>query len=58
MKDLQLKLTNQLGKIVKSKRLIKGTHLIMLDISGLPGGIYTVTLTGSEFVQTKKLIVK
>jgi GEVED domain/Secretion system C-terminal sorting domain/Fibronectin type III domain len=56
--DLQLKVINQLGQIVKSTRLIKGTHLILLDISGLPGGIYTVTLTGREFVQTKKLIIK
>lgn len=56
--DLQLKVTNQLGQIVKSTRLIKGSHLILLDISGLSSGIYTVIVTGSEFVQTKKLIVK
>ncbi len=56
--DLQLKVTNQLGQVVKSTRLIKGTHLIKLDISGLPSGIYSVILTGSQFVQAKKLIKK
>jgi Secretion system C-terminal sorting domain len=56
--DLQLKVTNQLGQVVKSTRLSKGTYLIKLDISGLPKGIYTVILTGSETVLVKKLIVR
>ncbi|NOT90658.1 GEVED domain-containing protein [Ferruginibacter sp.] len=56
--DLQLKVTNQLGQVVRSTRLIKGAYLTKMDISGLPSGIYTVIVTGKEFVQTKKLIVK
>lgn len=55
---LLLKVTNQLGQVVKSTQVIKGTHLLKLDISGLPSGIYSVVLTGSEFVQAKKLIIK
>jgi|CXWL01.1.fsa_nt_gi hypothetical protein len=56
--DMQLQVTNQMGQIVRTTRLIKGTQLINLDISKLPKGIYVVRLTGSKVVQVNKLVVQ
>jgi hypothetical protein len=57
-KDMQVQVTNQIGQIVKTTLISKGTQLIKLDISVLPKGIYAVTIIGNEFVQVKKLIVR
>lgn len=56
--DMQLKITNQLGQVVKTGLLNKGSNLLKLDISGLAKGIYTVILTSSETAQVKKLMIK
>ena len=56
--DMQLQVTNQMGQIVKTTRLSKGTQLIKLDISKLPKGIYAVKLTDSKIVQINKLLIQ
>ena len=57
-KDMQVQIINQLGQLVKTTGISKGTQLIKLDISMLPKGIYAVTLRGNEVVEVKKLIVR
>ncbi len=56
--DMQLQVTNQMGQMVKTMRLMKGTQLAKLDISELPEGIYAVILTGGAEIQVKKLIIR
>ncbi len=56
--DMQLQVTNQMGQVVRTTRLIKGTQLVKLDISQLPKGIYLVKLTGSKIVQVNKLVIQ
>lgn len=56
--DMHLKITNQLGQVVKTGLLKKGSNLLKLDISGLAKGIYTVIVTSSEMAQVKKLLIK
>ncbi|MBL0145657.1 MAG: fibronectin type III domain-containing protein [Chitinophagaceae bacterium] len=57
-KDLQLQITNQMGQIVKTISISKGTLLKKLDISELPKGVYAVIVTGNETVQVKKLLIQ
>jgi hypothetical protein len=54
---MQLQLVNQMGQIVKNARIIFGTQVFRLDVNELPKGIYVLKLTGSEGVQTVKLII-
>ena len=58
VKDMRVQVTNQIGQIVKTTLISKGTQLIKLDISVLPKGIYAVTIIGNEVVKVKKLIVR
>jgi Secretion system C-terminal sorting domain/Fibronectin type III domain len=57
-KDLQVRVTNQMGQIVKTSRVSTGIQLIKLDISELPKGIYAVAIIGNEVVEVKKLIIR
>ena len=56
--DMHLKITNQLGQVVRSATLVKGTNLVNLDVSKLAKGVYTVIVTNSEMAQAKKLLIK
>lgn len=54
--DMNIKLINQLGQIVRTARLNAGTQFIKLDINGLPQGIYTVSFAGTNSSFTGKLV--
>ncbi len=56
-KNMQVQIVNQLGQIVKSSTISKGTQLIRIDISSLPKGIYSVKVGGTEPVQVKQLLI-
>ncbi|MCX7547012.1 T9SS type A sorting domain-containing protein [Xanthomarina sp. F1114] len=51
-----LSIYNIMGKEVFNKSLIQGENLI--DISGLPSGIYVAKFTSGKQVDTKKLIIQ
>lgn len=56
--DLHLKVINQLGQIVKTTQLTKGTQITHLEVSSLTSGLYTVVITGSDTRLVKKLLIK
>jgi hypothetical protein len=57
-KDMQVQVTNQMGQVVKTVIVSKGSQLIKLDVSLFPKGIYAIALRGDEAVQVKKLVVR
>ncbi|MCC7297760.1 MAG: T9SS type A sorting domain-containing protein [Bacteroidia bacterium] len=58
---IDLNVRNTAGQLVKSvslSGLMKGTHAIELDATGLPSGIYTYSLTTGGTTVTKTMMVK
>lgn len=56
--DMHLKIINPMGQIVKRSLIVKGSQVLKPDISTLPKGIYMITLTGKEAMQSMKLLIK
>lgn len=56
-RNMQLQVINQLGQLVQSSTVSKGTQLITVDISKLPKGMYTIRMAGSELAQAKQLMI-
>ena len=52
-------LTNSLGSVVRTEEKpdVTGPRTVQLDISGLPGGLYLVRVSGTEGETLKKLII-
>jgi hypothetical protein len=55
--DMQLQIINSMGQIVKNARIEFGTQVSGLNVSELPKGIYVLKLTGSDGVQSLKLVI-
>ncbi len=55
---LQLRMINQLGQVVLTKQIYKGTQLIKLDLQTISPGIYAVNITAPGLVWVNKLVVK
>ncbi len=55
--DMLLQIVNHMGQIVKNARIVFGTQVLKLEVSELPKGIYILKLTGSDSVQSVKLII-
>jgi hypothetical protein len=56
--EMELQLINQLGQVVKTTAVKKGSQLINLDVTSMARGMYVVKLTGNGTVQIKKLVVR
>jgi hypothetical protein len=56
--DAQVVLHNISGQQMASWTLASGTQNIRLDLSGMPKGVYAVSLAHESFKQVKKLVVQ
>ncbi len=56
--ELQLRMINQLGQVVLTKQITKGTQLIKIDLQTLSPGIYVLSLTSHNLLWTNKMVVK
>lgn len=59
--DVQVEVSNMMGQVVKTqteKDLNRGNHIIAIDGSGLPSGIYTYSLIAGGNKVSKTMIVK
>ena len=54
----ELTITDLTGRIVKQVAVPVGQKEIILDLNGIPGGIYNVSVTNGALKSTKKLIIK
>ena len=55
--DLKVELIDQLGKIVKSSKILQGTTLSIFEIDDVYNGIYFIRLSNSKGSITKKVII-
>ncbi len=53
---VEIKMMNTLGQIIFSKKENEENYFV--DVSKFPKGIYTVTVSGKDFVETKRVVVE
>lgn len=58
VEDLMIELININGKVLQNSSLPAGNHQADLDLSSLASAIYFVRIKGTNFVETRKLVVE
>ena len=56
--DATIQLLDATGRQMRSVNINSGTPTLLLDVHGLPAGIYAVTVRQGQGVATRKLIVR
>ncbi len=56
--ELHLSIINQLGQLVLTKQISKGTQLINLDLQTLNPGIYALSISAHNLLWTKSIVIK
>jgi hypothetical protein len=57
IEDYTLYISNVNGQIVKQKELAKGANIVEMNLSNLPNGFYSCTLTNGQSKTSKKIVV-
>lgn len=57
-KEVTVRITNIIGSVLLENRVVNGSNQIKLDVSGFGNGIYFVTVKGSGFENTMKVVKK
>lgn len=55
--DMQVRITDAIGQIVKTTSVGRGTQLVKLNVSELPKGVYAVILTAGKIIRVNKLVI-
>lgn len=55
--NMQMNIYNQIGQVVKTIMVTKGTQLFKINVRELPKGIYSVKINGAEEILVSKLVI-